>query len=750
MGISIHSSFPASVNIPGHVRSQGMAPTTTLKSEATSVTLSKTAATRAMADLTETSVEMNAPPEGPQGQNSAMSDRELHALYRTLHRDMDEEEADMLSELLQNLDSTLREKFLTVAGRGEGDLGTLIKEMNRLGGTDQALFGDTALALGNEKETQSLIRATSGLSGEQLSQFLETTHELAVNGNAGDAGAFISAALQNPSQIQELMDKTQELSDSPEQRSQFLNLARNADREVGRLIRVLDQMDDSRQADFLEAAQGAGDGLTSLLDLTQDMAPAKQVELINTLADLAPELRENFLVAADGNQETLAKLTHLSRNLSTEEQAVFFDLAAREDTDQKQLFDIFAALDAPGRSQFLETARTADDRSQEFMDLMEALDGPDRKTVLNVTAKLQFHDLTNFLNGAQPDTAVQVATTANQLDEMDRSYFLYAASQEHTDAKALSELTLKLSGENRENFLFVMANSPEGDARLMDRVAQGTDEELDTYLSRARQDMEKTGKAGVRQTYVFLRGVLDEGIFEKVMDAGTDPQTLMEKLNAMDSTQRENFMDVAANAGTDAMESLVNLTLKLTGTDADRFMETAGTLSGKSLDNFIQAADQTLAQNGADKTRLHKLMDLTQELTDSDQDNFLTAAAGAGKDLNRLVDMTEKLGGSRRSDFLITAAYTAGREVQGRPLMSFFLDTTEKIQAPEEENFVSRLQRLGDHPSQMDLSALHGQLTESTGYYRSAAWLTEQNLSNGNMADWFNSFLGIPMTYMNQ
>ncbi|MCG8566092.1 MAG: hypothetical protein MI747_13525 [Desulfobacterales bacterium] len=746
MAISINSMSSHTVEIPAHVKTQSpVSPQEPKAIGEISITLSH----RVISEpVTETLLVVNPVPVGPEGENSPLSDRELHALYRALGREMEPETLDAMETLLETLGRGQRETFLSLAQDPKVDLEALIREMNRLGGTETGSLLDTAQALGNASGINHLLTAVSTLDGEDLDAFLETARELAFNGNPGDGFKFVNAAAGDTAHIQELTATVRDLAEDSEQRSWFLNLAGDADDSLGTLLQVVGDMDGAETAAFLEAAQGAGKGLESLLDLTRSLGPERRGKPMNTLMDLDRSQREDFLVAAQGDVERMDTLVSLSRDLESGDKGRFFALAADASVDSEAVFDLFASLDGAGRIDFLDTAENAGRRTNDLIQMVNGLDAGKQGRVLALTAQLEFHDLNNFLNAAETTDGGLLAATANQLQGDSRSYFLYAASLDGVDAEALSQLTLKLSEENQANFLFIVANTQGGQADFLARVEAGKDGDLEGFLDHTRRDLEKSGRQGRAQTYVFLKPAFGERVFEKLMDSTLDPQKFMEKFNAMDGDQRENFIAVAEKAGADAMVPLIDLTLNLNPADSKKFMAQAQSLSGKALDDFITAADLSISHSGGDRTGFHKLLTLTAELDSGDRDNLLAAAAGAGKSLGRFLDLTDKLTGDRRSDFLTTAANITGRQVQGKPLLDFFLTTTEKLQSHDEPSFAFGIRSTGDHPSQLDMEALHSQVNQSSGYYHSAAWLSTKDLSDGRMADWFTSFLGIPAAYL--
>ncbi len=745
MAISIHSSLSPAA-LPSHLPASSSPDTSKAISNGPSANgISQTAY---VVEVSQVETEPLDPVPGPNGENSPLSNRELGQLYRVLKGEMDEDLLEELGNVLESLGQVEREQFLTVAAKSGDALGDLVGLMNGLGEGERALFLEAAQGVGDQALVSSFVNTVSSLDSQDRGAFLQAAHDLSRNGTPTDMNHFIQAAEDNSLHALALAEKTQALADTPEQQSQFLALAAVSGDELGRLISTLGQMEDEGQEAFLEAAQGAGKGMTSLLDLVEKRGVEKQGALVQKLNALSPDQREGFLLAADGDEEQMKDLFMYSRNMTAENQAIFFSLAQDADGDTEQLFDLVAAMGAEEKNHFMATAGNAGKGSEALMDLLSTLDGADRKTVLSLTPELQFHELKSFLNAAQPTNAALVAETAGQLDGRDRRYFLYAASGENAQVDKLADLTLSLDGQARSDLLFIATNTQGGDPDLLTRLEKADTQGAEELLAQERRTLEKEGDQGLFQEYVYLRSVFEPRLFEKIVGQGEDTDALVEKLETMAQEQRESFISVVEKIGAGAMVELASVILDLNTGDTRAFMDMADTLAGSDLEHFIGAVSLGLDQSGGDRTGFHQLISLTRELPSSERSDFLQAAAGAGKDLNRLMDITDQLSGQRRSDFLEVAAYTADREVGGRPLMGFLLDSTSRMETVADGRFSAHFGQEDAFPSQLNLTDLHEKINGTTGFFRSAAWLANQEISNGHMADWFNSFLGIPRAYM--
>ena len=733
---------------PWNIHNPGLSPKTQLTSDsAISPPASHVASPAHVLHVKAKGYEIDIP-VGKNGEDAPLSDDELKQLYGISNR-VDEKSMASLVRLLEPMDFASRFHFLDLASRRDTDVASLVRQVKGLGFQDASLFLASAVHLGEGADLKAFGKVMDGLSGKERSSFLETAASLA-HGASGsiDLAHLIRAGAGDVSQAGRLLERVDSMEKMRGERSLFLAAASVTGRELGRFLDTVDGLSESDLTPFLEAIQGVEKGMGALLDLFQANGGEKNHGLIDFLTRLAPGERDDFLLSSRGETLLMDRLMALASPMEASVRASFFKVASREDLDPDRLLSILETMDASDQANFMASARTAGGQVPDFMDLVEGLDGTQKTQVLAFASKLAHHDLKNFMGGVDLENAATIAQAGEKLGEKALSYFLYALGLDGIDGEQLAGVVQGLDAGEQDDLLFMAANG-KVDTGLLNRLEDWEGEGRESYLASQRELMEKTGREKMRQEFVFLNAILEDGLFEKMV--GEDPHGLVQALDEMDDAQREGFLSLAKKASQDAMEALLFVSQRLEGETADTFFSISDSLAGDDLDHFIQASQDSLSESPGDFSRFEQLMGLAQSFTGGMQTSFLTAAGRAGDNLGRFMDMVENLGGTVRGDFVRAAAQVSDKTVAGRPLMDFLLDTSEHLYEGAEKGFFRVKEIYGRRPSQIHAMEFPTSTISSgstVGYFRSAAWLTAQDITSGHMADWFNSFRGIPRTYM--
>ncbi|MCG8530331.1 MAG: hypothetical protein MI749_06670, partial [Desulfovibrionales bacterium] len=342
---------------------------------------------------------------GENGEDAPLSRDELKQLYRISNR-LNLKDLDDLVMVLGTLDFVDRRYFLDLAHGSDTDIVSLVRRVEALGPKDVSHFLSVALKLGSGEDLEAFGRSVDVLFGEERSAFLETALFLAQEGGPVDSAHFIRGAAGDLDQAGNLTDRVRSMAGDSQGRSLFLALAAVADKEVGRLLGTLDRFSDSATP-FLEAAQGVSGGMGALLDLIQANSGEKNQELMDFLASLAFDDRDNFLLSTRGEGPRMDRLIFLASPMEAHGKSAFFAVASRGDQDH--LLVLLEKMDASDRDNLVLAARTAGDRAGELMALMDELKGDQQTQVLAFASGLSHHDLENFLTGARGEDAAAIA-----------------------------------------------------------------------------------------------------------------------------------------------------------------------------------------------------------------------------------------------------------------------------------------------------------------------------------------------------
>lgn len=691
------------------------------------------------------------------GVNAPLSDKELEQLF-SLYGKLGDDNPLMedIGRILSELTYNDRTNFLTVLSRANDELEGFVGQAAALEADDRSVFLRTAVRIGPGEVLADLSKALGTLDGEGLTAFLGVADQLnrsADSIKARELQNFITAAAGLPGAIQDLTAKTIELteSDSPDDRANFLDAAAGSGRDLDRLIASTDEFTGEIRSRFLASAAGAGNGLSNLLTLSQSLSGEQAAGLIHFTAGLNQEDRENFLLATDGQERDLARLMSVSGRLSGDNRHAFLSLAATAGDSLGRMMTLVEGLDpATGeQANFLSAGMTSAHNFTGFLETIEVVSPGERTEILSFAADLSLSDLAGFISAAGDGSAHDLARAGSQLSGKERSYFLYTASLMGPDTERLVEQTLGLEGTERRDFLFAAANSDPDSVLGLNYLLDTTDE-LDgqdraDFLAGQRSLTDaRTGMAG---EYVYLNAFYGPDTGDALLSSGARLDDLLDGVNELDRTQRKTFLSIAETAGPEMMEQLLSVTDRLQGDENDRFMDFARGLNKKNLSNFLEAADTALDGSDLGKTRLARLMTISESPASPQQEDFLNAAAGAGTALDAFMNMTERLGGSRRTDFLIAADDFVERP-DGELLLAHFISATDRMLERNFDSFMAAADDVGRRPS--DVIDAAGNLVGTGGPYsiddflKSAAWFAESGASNEGARRWVDSFLGIP------
>lgn len=672
--------------------------------------------------------------------------------------------------LWENIDALLtdelmgndRTNFLSALAEAGDLMGEFVHQVERLEGEDRSLFLSTAVRNGSGDNLENLIDAAATLSGGRLTTFLETADALGRTVDsvkAGELRNFVAAVAESPGSLEKIVEKIEGLNQ--EDRAMFLKGAADAGDDLEQFIAVSDLLSGTDLTNFLKAATNAGEGFSSLLTLTENLADGKRSEFLRFTADLSPENAENFLVATQGEKENIDGLMATTRSLAGPDRDTFLALAADAGDNLERFTAMVDKLrETPGgRSDFLTTALKADKNFHTVLDLAENLGGDARTSVFSFAANLEYTDLTNFVSAATADasTSGKLVETAKGLSGNNRSYLLYAASQSPDNIGSLTSTVASLSGAEKSDFLFAVANkahtAPSETKGFLNTVNALSGQERETFLANEKAILMADDKEQLSREYVHLNAVLTKGQMDTLMTAGAaipDFDRLVSDFNEMDRAGRDTFLAVAETAGKEILPDLMAVTMQLDEDRNNAFMDYARTLGQESLGDLVKASARTLSGETRDFTEFDALLETARSLDPAVDQDFLNAAAAAGKHLDRLIETTHKLDGFLQADFLSVASHLADRP-GAELLLDNFMDATDYVV----EHFSNGYDATSFEDTAISSETLPSALIKDgkftggfghlEGFMASSAFLAGKGLSNTEWNNWFNTWQGTPV-----
>ena len=539
---------------------------------------------------------------------------------------------------LVDLNPEERKNFLDLGSRSFYlEFQGFIEQGMRLDGENRSRFLEAGARMGPGSSTLDLANAVKGLSGESLTKFLETADRI---GQSRERDAikslkdFVSAAGASPFIADNLVNTATTLEKESDETNlhNFLAAAAGAGKDLNELINATQNFRGQDLASFLEAAAFAGDGIGHLIVLARDLGGEEQNRFLAFTAELArngdTEL-ENFILAVQGNAMGLKDLMDFSEKLNGEGRGAFLKIAANQDVYDASPHRLATVLETlgPGTTQannFLLSALNSGEYLDGLIHLIERTAEESRPYILGFTVGLSGADLTNYLRALEtPDSdALELTEAALELDGLQKSHFLYAASIDSSVSESLITMTRDLKGEELEDFLYTAANKAQGLASFLDEVKDS--DKRGEFIRMEREALE-TGENNA-QEYVFLKSILDDDLFQGLTGRGGNMERMVESMDSLDAVQMDAFISVAEklpiyNGTQRPLPELFSVMGKLQGNDLDAFMEKAGNLNGFDQAHFIIYADAVTTEGG-DNPGLYRLIELEENFGDESDSLF--------------------------------------------------------------------------------------------------------------------------------
>ncbi len=193
-------------------------------------------------------------------------------------------------------------------------------------------------------------------------------------------------------------------------------------------------------------------------------------------------------------------------------------------------------------------------------------------------------------------------------------------------------------------------------------------------------------------------------LFSALATAGDSAGGMIDLISKLNPEERDNFLALAAKAGSDSSSDLVKIAGRIGNTEQHLdFLVLARDLEGEELANFIKAAADNPDSMGG-------LVKMTQKLGKTDREYFLKAAADS-PNLGLLISNSQHLDIDKRSDFLFAAAKSGkalkelvglSTRLSGKVFQKDIVSMAGALSQDEFDNYLAAAMNSGD-----ETAALH-------------------------------------------
>ncbi len=479
--------------------------------------------------------------------------------------------------------------------------------------------------------------------------------------NAGSYSRTVrSAASSSGEKTQAVPPKTQQI-ETPVPRAdetRLRALARKYSVAGADIIGLATTLSKEEQADFVRAADGAGNQLRNLMRTTKvlsyDHSPEERVQYLATAAKLDGSDCRNFIKTIENvpssRKQLIFMVDRLEKSIGEDDLSNFLEAAEAADTHAREFIVQAQAFHGdPGMkvlefSDYLMAAVKTGDAVSTFVDRADKLttSGVTELTEL-VNEKLDDLGLSNFFTGTkglQAETIATVIDLATHFSVRDRGNFLGALAQAGTHWDQFLSRVVELgeapdAKENLSGFLDIMEKAEVKIGIAMahfDAMDQGFAAGLSTVDMANYLDLVQ-GHGENLERIETLAGQLsgeDRSLFLYAAVRSKDIQGLVEEVETLDGEERTAFLVEMANNGI--------------GDDA--FIYVKGLLGEEGYRNFQIAGDLL-----HDESR-EILMEMVENQDAGSRTRFLQLAVGSGESARGVVNLVSTLSKQDQETFL--------------------------------------------------------------------------------------------------
>ncbi|MBI9091612.1 MAG: hypothetical protein JEZ12_20575 [Desulfobacterium sp.] len=431
---------------------------------------------------------------------------------------------------------------------------------------------------------------------------------------------------------------------------------------------LISNLHGEERSNFLSALGKSGDNARELILTTQTLKGKERATFLDLADTLSEDGLKDFLTAVGNSPKDLTTLLETASSLSSNQLENFMSAAAMADEEVSLLIEKVNTLqEAPGtsREQALSSFLSAASKSGRYvMAFMEKIQEVSEKTGANIIAHINVQPpgegLDNFilmLEGAGEDAINTAIDISPDLSFQDRDTLFKTASRlggglgmfmdkiktfgsDHPGATAtdLSNFitTAGKAGNQIGNFLELSGRI---DLALTSKLST-----VDTANFLVAAD--KAGRGNIAlltELTEKLQGTDRSNLLYGAAFSQSDPGDFLSQVDKIESNKRSEFLVSAAHENQDSTGPAIYM---------------KGLLSDKAYEAFNSVA-RTL-----DDGHLKTFVDLTNELDETDRDNFLKTASAAGNNIHELFNVVTLVSGADRTEFLEVGSTLKGEELE--------------------------------------------------------------------------------------
>ncbi|MCP4116122.1 MAG: hypothetical protein GY737_12095 [Desulfobacteraceae bacterium] len=480
-----------------------------------------------------------------------------------------------------------------------------------------------------------------------------STASFATHANAGNSSAKTGAATSAAGK----KDNSASTTKTPVSRRdevKLRELAREYSVSGDDIVDVMERLSKSEQADFVKAADGAGNQLRNLIRTTRVLGgnghlPEERTKYLATAARLEAPDRRNFIRTIENAPSSREMLISMVDQLKKNEDLSHFlkaaeaaDKDAREFIGQAQRFSDDAGMDAKAFSNYLTAAAKTGDAVSNFVDTADKLT---TSRVVDLTdlvnEKLDSPALDNFFRGTRGfhgDTIATIIDLSNDFSAKDRENFFSTLAQAGKFRKDFLSRVVELDQDNRRNLSNFLEIAEKADAEIetamvyfdvmnKEFAANLSTTDMANYLEIVQRHGKRMG--AIEETAGKLSGE-DRSLFLYGAAQGEDLPGLIAGGESLEGEELTAFLVEMANSGS--------------GTDP--FIYVKGLLGEEGYQDF-KTAGEMLDENTQDK-----LIDLVENQESDSRTRFLKLAADSPESAKAMVDLVPTLSRQEQETFL--------------------------------------------------------------------------------------------------
>ncbi len=421
------------------------------------------------------------------------------------------------------------------------------------------------------------------------------------------------------------------------------------------LMTLVSELGDQDRSNFLSSLAKSGDSARKFFIATERLKGDDREAFLTFADQLSEEGIQDFLTAINNSPKEMKSIMETASNLSEKDLDNYLSAAAMAGREVDLLNEaVNDRLDKSGKpnGKNLTGFLSAAAKSGTFViNLLEKIQGISEKTggkILDfINTQEPGEDLDNFLMMMENASEAAITTIIDispELTGQERKELLKTASHlgKNLDrfTGTISTLAIDHSGykpAGLSDFIITAGKAGKQVGKLLDLSGQidlGITSKLsavDTANFLVAADKADGQLPLLTELAGSLEGNDKSNLLYGVAYTDVDPEKFLTQVKDLDGDVRSEFLLSAANQGQEKVEHAI-------------FMK--GILSSKAYENFKTAAESI------GDGRTEELVAITNELDDTDRNNFLKMASTAGDTTDKLLNVATAVSGTERKEFL--------------------------------------------------------------------------------------------------